>query len=464
MQRLCREKKKLSVWVDYLIFDMRPRNKAEREVMRLHGSLPPISQAQKEWAYRNCFDAIGYINNGLVWCTLCGCEFEEKISNLSVSIKIGDKVVCPYCGKELELKVSKKKKLAETEYFTVMTTKGGFQVFRHYIIDKYMYRVSKYLHTCQDPSYYITEVVQNWLDKDGKDYVVARPRKGVFGYRYDNWDYRKPMSIKERSVGGYNPDIYNINSYYIYPRKKVLPVFKRNGYRGYEPIRFSTMDLFKMILRSTEAETLLKAGQYGFLELMNKRGGLPYWHAIRIVIRNGYRMGQEDAQLWLDMVGALDYLGKDTHNAHYVCPENLKEAHDEWIRRKERKESRIREDVKRKQVLFWKDEYVKKHERFFGLSFSNGEIVIEPIKSVPEMQEEADYMRHCVMKMGYYKKEKSLIMSAKDSSRKRLETIEVNLENMKVVQSFGRFNEITPQHERILELVNRNMNKIAELV
>lgn len=77
--------------------------------------------------------------------------------------------------------------------------------------------------------------------------------------------------------------------------------------------------------------------------------------------------------------------------------------------------------------------------------------------------DEADHMHHCVMSNEYYKKEDSLIMSAKEQGE-RLETIEVNLKTMKVVQSYGKYNSLTKRHAEILRLVNSNLNKIAELV
>lgn len=150
---------------------MKPRTEREREVMRLHASLPAITKAQREWAIDHCFDAVGYICKGIVWCTKCGGQFEKKTSDLSVSLKVEDKAVCPHCGRKLELKVSRKKKIKDTEYMTVLTTKGRWQVFRHYLVDRAMYRVSGNLDGCDKPSIYVWEVVQNWIDEHGSELV-----------------------------------------------------------------------------------------------------------------------------------------------------------------------------------------------------------------------------------------------------------------------------------------------------
>ena len=83
-------------------------------------------------------------------------------------------------------------------------------------------------------------------------------------------------------------------------------------------------------------------------------------------------------------------------------------------------------------------------------------------KSVAEMAEEGTEMHHCVFNMEYYKKNDSLILSARDEAGNRLETVEVCLSSLKVMQCFGRSNSITPEHNKILELVNKNMGMIAK--
>ena len=86
-------------------------------------------------------------------------------------------------------------------------------------------------------------------------------------------------------------------------------------------------------------------------------------------------------------------------------------------------------------MLYWEDEYRKNKQKFFGLEITDGRIVIRPVQSVKEMQEEGDEMHHCVATNGYYKRLDSLILSAKDKDGNRLETIEVSLKTMMVVLS-----------------------------
>lgn len=70
-------------------------------------------------------------------------------------------------------------------------------------------------------------------------------------------------------------------------------------------------------------------------------------------------------------------------------------------------------------------------------------------------------MHHCVFSNSYYLKENSLILSATIEG-KRIETIEVSLKTLKVVQSRGVYNKNTEYHEQIINLVNQNMGMIQK--
>ena len=62
---------------------------------------------------------------------------------------------------------------------------------------------------------------------------------------------------------------------------------------------------------------------------------------------------------------------------------------------------------------------------------------------------------------GYYLKEDSLILSATIGG-KRIETIEVSLRTLEVVQSRGVCNKNTEYHEQIVNLVNANSRLIRQ--
>lgn len=58
-------------------------------------------------------------------------------------------------------------------------------------------------------------------------------------------------------------------------------------------------------------------------------------------------------------------------------------------------------------------------------------------------------------------KPNSLILSARIAN-KRIETVEVDLREMKVVQCYGACDKFTLYHDRIVNLVNGSMNTIKQ--
>ena len=114
---------------------MKPRNKYEQRIAELSEALPPITQKQKEWAFANCFEKVGYASEHSVWCLECGKVFDRTNSPLLISV-VGDEAICPHCGAKLRLENSKKRKFEERWYYTILTTFRGFQVCRHFIVSK----------------------------------------------------------------------------------------------------------------------------------------------------------------------------------------------------------------------------------------------------------------------------------------------------------------------------------------
>ena len=180
-----------------------------------------------------------------------------------------------------------------------------------------------------------------------------------------------------------------------------------------------------------------------------------YWNSIKICIRNGYHIA--DASMWCDLVRLLRHFGKDTHCPKYVCPTDLKKAHDRLVRKREEQIERERAEQRREQLVKDEKNYLKSKGKFFGLVFTDNLILVKVIESVAEMQLEGKLMHHCVG--SYHKRTDSLILSATIDG-KRIETVEVSLTTFKVVQSRGVCNSNTEYHDRIISLVESN----AELI
>ncbi len=218
------------------------------------------------------------------------------------------------------------------------------------------------------------------------------------------------------------------------------------------------MNFFHVLLTNSRIETLLKTGQTKLLKyfIEHPHDNIEdYWQSIRICLRNGYKV--HDATIWRDYIDALKYLGKDIRNMKYVCPQNLYYEHDKACKKVIEKE--LEKEIRENTPKFLSKEqcYLLSKGRFFGLSFSDGLIRVKVIESVKEMILEGKAMHHCVG--NYYTREDSLILSATING-KRIETVEVSLSQMKVLQCRGVCNSNTEYHDRIISLVENN----AELI
>ena len=83
------------------------------------------------------------------------------------------------------------------------------------------------------------------------------------------------------------------------------------------------------------------------------------------------------------------------------------------------------------------------------------------LESVEEFIEEGDVQHICVGTAMYYGKKDSLILSARINGT-IIETVEVDLKTLKVVQCHGKYNQDTEYHDRIIDLVNSNAKLIRE--
>lgn len=383
----------------------------------------------------------------------CGAVNVERCGKMWIDVT-GQKegyIRCPYCGEKLEVKVSRKTKDNSISYLTVVTTSGDFQVLRHFY-------TAKYARKERDTHYFIDEVCQQWITADRKETVMAKAMN--MGYR--GWIHTADMSIKQ------DGNIYYSHSYdidgYVYPKVKLLPILHRNGLRtslhGVTPAR-----LIRAILgESKYAEMLLKTKQYSMLDFYMHRGGLSYPWAVNICNRNGYII--KDGSMYDDYLHLLDYFHLDTHNAHYVCPKNLKKEHDKLVEKKRKIEAKIRAEEERKRRIERMSRmkqdilsFIQRIQPFLGIEIKDEDIVIRPLESVTQFYQEGKAMHHCVYQNEYYKRKDCLILTAQKNG-KRLETVEVSLKTFKIVQSRAVCNKTSDYHDHIIKLVNRNMGLI----
>lgn len=246
----------------------------------------------------------------------------------------------------------------------------------------------------------------------------------------------------------------------IYPKFKATDILKRNGFKG-DFHDIAPTRLISALLTDPRAETLLKAGQYPMLEhyLYRSFDMERYWASVKICIRNGYII--KDGSMWRDMIDLQRHFGKDTNNRKYVCPSDLRAEHDRLVRKRIRQRELEQLAERRREAEKHEKEYRKLKGKFFGIVMTDGTLNIRVLESVAEFAEEGTMMHHCVWANAYYLKKDSLVLSATIDGE-RIETIEVSLKTFKVVQSRGLYNKNTEYHDRIISLVDKNMNLIRK--
>ena len=435
---------------------MKPKDAQQKQIMALSKRLNPITEKQVTWAYNHCFERIAYRTKSTLTCGDCGHTWKSEATLADTLCGC----TCPHCGAELKVNDTRKRTLKQCYYFCIVTTCKGFQVVRIIMIKSTSKKGSA-------ATYFYKEVAQRWITPDGKIITVARLRG--WGFYADLWCFDSDMEIRPHH------DIYNIISdCEHYPHVRVLPIFKRNGFKGSfhnaSPVKF-----LQSLLTDSKTETLLKAGQYAilphFVHYPYRMGSV--WNAVKICIRNGYII--KDATMWCDYIDLLKHFDKDTQNAKYVCPADLKAEHDKLVamrnrqRERQNRERERRREIERQESERRKLEKMQENERlyaemkskFFDLVFSDGVLCIQVLQSVQEFYEEGKAMHHCVFTNDYFKKPDSLVLSARIGDE-RIETIEISLETFQIVQSRGECNEDTRYHNQIINLVRKNIGLVQQ--
>lgn len=373
---------------------MKPRNKAEREVVQLSHSLK-VRKSDMEWIERRHQD--GY-----------------------------------------------------TEYFAIYERKRDWQVIR-----MFMYRSwSKKREKLHEPLRY-------WIRKDGVSVVESKNRQCLGNYYIDSWSIDSELAI--RSVGG-NRDVRLICADHV-RINSLLPELKRMGFHANNICvkNFMPFHLVTGLLKNNRLETFFKLHQtwltwkFYYHDVLTEN----LWQSIRVALRHGYTFNnKQEINDWCDMIEDLEYLGLDTRNPHYICPADLQEAHQHWIDRAAVKREIERMNRIRKEIEAYEPTFYENRHMFFDMVLTDGEIVIKVIPTAIGIMEEGKAMHHCVG--GYYNKPYSLILSATING-KRIETIEVDLNTYELIQSRGLQNKPTEYHDRIVALVEKNLQLIRRL-
>lgn len=445
---------------------MKPRSKKEMLHVGLAERLPAIGGEVEEWAKATLFEdsRVGYYSRRRrsVHCMCCGHDGEAYESPLANAIAYE----CPNCGRPLSVYKSHPRQEMHTEkWFYMVDVFEGRQVIR-------MFEASRWNEAPGvETRFGVRELWQRWLTPEGKEVITSRPYSRTYNsLHFRTWE---PYGIAAHcySCSGYYEfeDLFECKGAAMYPAVKISPLLRRNGCtvrnmkymvkRGVDVV-----DFMKMILKNNIFETLLKVGQNALATYYVKQPSFnmrDYMHAVNICTRNKYRV--KDADIWLDYIHMLIITGRDSHNAVYVCPADLKDAHDRILELlgacpHDHEENDTAVSVRAAR-------YRAKMKMFEDVKMKAEDFSIAPIMTIAALRQEGEEMSHCVYRNKYDRKN-SLILSVRKRTRQRerIATVEVGLDKFTILQCRGKNNTVPPHHAEIRELINRNMNMIRSCV
>uniref|UniRef100_UPI0027BA0229 PcfJ domain-containing protein n=1 Tax=Dysgonomonas sp. TaxID=1891233 RepID=UPI0027BA0229 len=354
---------------------MKPKNKFQQQVVEASETLPAITNEQIQWGYDNAIEYLGYRSKkGIVTCAKCGHSWQGEGELITTILGCN----CPNCKSKLTVKATAKRTFNDSYYMTVIDSHKGYQVLRTIMLG-YTSKIGEL------PKYSASEVMQRWIASDGKYCTFAKLRQTMGTIYYDSWIFNTPLELRQEI------DVYNrIYTGVVYPKQKLIPELKRTGYKK-ALYNQKPLDLFRILLTDSKAETLIKAGYTKLLKRIIDSGWKNidnYWQSIKICIRNNYKI--KDATLWCDYIDLLRFFGKDLHNAKYVCPDNLKAEHDRYVAKKAKADVQL--EIEKQ--LAKEDSFRDAKAKFFGLIFSDGLINVRVLESVAEIITEGKAMHH----------------------------------------------------------------------
>lgn len=442
------------------------RTRQEREIVKLHDRLPAITPTQRRWM-ENLFDKVGYYRSKKVRCSCCGGDNKVEAMDFTVltNTVVSPNMVCEHCGQRIDIvPYAEAPQIHHGDYVDYkrcifINNINEYTVFRVYWSSRSNVNM---LAGSKPTEYEQKEIFEIWMSDDGKEKIFsAEYNRGTYHF---TWLWDKPWKFAKHNghATGYYvfDDVYDIYGSKIYGRAYPTHKARRNGFtnaflhdisnKGY----LSASDALRGILTDRLAEEFAKTRQYGMLAYLMSHPGVDLskrMYAVHICNRNKYII--QDADIWIDHLDLLEYFGKDTHNAKYICPEHIDKEHLRLSKKKT-------EIEKKKEAMKMEREYQHYRKKYFNIQFGTKDISISVLKSVKEFYEEGEKMHHCVA--GYCNIREhphSLILSARDSQGERIETIEVNLKTRKVVQSRGIMNSATPKHDEIVRLTENFFKK-----
>lgn len=419
---------------------MKARRKFDKAVAASNERLTAISDKAIKWAVGNVVEHIVFrTSNHKCTCGDCGHKFDYEGKGKSVR--------CPHCGRRSQILDTLIRKKKTASYFSTLEVVDSLQVQRVFLL-KVCYWKGKPMETD------VREICRLWLNAKGQTALTSRQRTP--GYYVDSFSMVSGIELRTLR------DVHQvISDTYVYPRYSVIPELRRNGMKGWLP-NCHPFRLMQALLKDHRIETMMKAKDYKAVEhfICHPLDLELCWQPYKIATRHQYKPA--DYSLWCDTVRLLEKCGKDIHSVKYICPDNLKTAHDHWLAKMNRMEDKRRDEERMQRAKAQEADFYREKSCFFGIVIREGDIEISVLNSLEAYKAEGDFLHHCVFQCEYYAKSDSVILSAHDLSGNRYETVEFSILKQAVVQSRGLCNKNTEYHDKIIQMVNANAHRFLE--
>ena len=243
---------------------------------------------------------------------------------------------------------------------------------------------------------------QYWLNvKTGacfvRDRLLNHPKHGVINNVGGEWTPLRAIEPNEATDEAYYMVDFGVH-----------PELEERGYEGYSAYEYdeqsnieNRIPMWLDLMKNPQLSNVFKYGGLEMLSLVNGEEREQWVTAVKIASRHHYV--PENKQMWRDYIQDLIRLQKDLHNPFYVCPEDLRAAHEKYHRiyirdmEKREKERRLQELIARSKP------YADRIAPFLSLAWHTDQYAVFVCPSVEDMVEEGQKMHHCVGSMGYDK-------------------------------------------------------------
>ena len=306
---------------------------------------------------------------------------------------------------------------------------------------------------------------QYWLNvKTGacfvRDRLLNHPKHGIINNVGGEWTPLKQIEPGEATDEAYYKVDFSIH-----------PLLEERGYECFSAQEYNDatdptndhiienrVQFFDDMRTNPQLCSVIRYGGLEMLGLVSGEHRQQYITAVKIANRHHYM--PDDKRMWMDYLHDLIELDKDLHNPFYVCPEDLREAHDKFHRIYVREKEKIEKERRLQELIARSKPYADRINPFLQLAWITDQYAVFVCPSVADMVEEGQKMHHCVGSMGYDKKPDSLILFCRTPNGDRISTIEYSISRGKVLQNRAACNKVPLYLDEVNKMLEKDADRI----